>query len=58
MFEQYEKKLNKWLLKVVIWWSYMGDYGHHIADTVRDFVVDAYEHLLGQWERIKKWYRE
>ena len=58
MFEHYEKKLNKILLDFVIGGSYMGDYGHNFVQSIRDFVVDAYEHLLEQWEKFKERYRE
>lgn len=58
MFEQYEKKLNKILLDFIIGGSYMGEHGQDIADTIRNFVIDAYEHLLEQWERFQKRYRE
>lgn len=58
MLEDYEKKLNKWLLNFIIWGSYLWDYGQHAADHVRDFVMDVYAHLVAQWERVKKWYRE
>lgn len=58
MFEQYEKKLNKILLEFIIGGSYMGDHGQHIAEDVKQFFIDAYEHLIEQWEKFKKWYRE
>jgi hypothetical protein len=58
MFEQYEKKLNKILLDVIIGGSYMGDYGQHLAEDVKQFFIDAYEHLVEQWEWFKKRYRE
>ena len=58
MFEQYEKKLNKVLLDFVIGGSYMGDYGQRFAHQVRDFIVDAYYHLIEQWEKVKAWYRD
>lgn len=58
MFEHYEKKLNKRLLNFIIWWSYLGDYGQRIADYIRTFVIDAYEHLIEQRELFKKWYRD
>lgn len=58
MFEQYEKKINKILLDFIIGGSYMGDYGHRFVQNIRNFFVDAYEHLLEQWERFKEWYRE
>jgi hypothetical protein len=58
MFEHYEKKLNKILLDFIIGGSYMGDQGHNIAESVKRFVVDIYEHLLEQWELFKKWYRD
>lgn len=57
MFQHYEKKLNKWLLNFIIWWSYLGDYGQRIVDYVRDFVVDAYKHLTEQWKLFQKRYR-
>lgn len=58
MFESYEKKLNKILLEFVIGGSYMGDHGRHIVQNIRNFVVDAYEHLSEQRKLFKKRYRE
>jgi len=57
MFEQYEKKLNKILLDFIIGGSYMGEYGEHLVADVKQFFIDAYEHLLEQWELFKKRYR-
>ena len=35
----------------------MGEYGEHLVADVKQFFIDAYEHLLEQWELFKKRYR-
>ncbi|MFA7718108.1 MAG: hypothetical protein WC875_05315 [Candidatus Absconditabacterales bacterium] len=58
MFEHFEKKINKRLLNFVIGGSYMGEQGQHFVDYIKNFFIDAYDHLKGQWKIFQKWYSE
>ena len=52
-----EHRLNDRLIDFVIWWSYLGDFRPKFFDKIKKIGLDAYAHILAQYERFKERYR-
>ncbi len=57
MFQNIEKRLNNRIVDFVIWWSYLGDNRTRIFEKTKKIGREAYDHIMIQFERVKKRYR-
>jgi len=58
MLKKLEKKLNNRLVDFVIWWSYLNDYRTNVFEKIKKIGLEAYAHILIQYERFREWYRD
>lgn len=58
MFKKLERDLNNRLVDFVIWGSYLNDYRTNVFEKFKKIGLDAYAHILIQYERFKQWYRD
>ncbi len=57
MFRNIEKKLNNRLLDFVIEWSYLGDHRPKRFEKFKKIGMEAYVHILEQYEKFTHRYR-
>ncbi|MCX6824846.1 MAG: hypothetical protein NTY80_01360 [candidate division SR1 bacterium] len=57
MFQNIEKKLNNWIVDFVIGGSYLSDSGTRFFEKIKKIGREAYDHIMIQFERVKKRYR-
>ncbi len=56
--EKTEKKINDFLLNIIIWFSFLADSKYEINEFLRKHAIQIYEHLLEQYNKYKKLYIE
>lgn len=54
--EKAEKILNKNLLKIIIWFSFLADSKDDINKFIKKQSIQIYNHLLEQYKKWKEYY--
>lgn len=55
--EEAEKILNKNLLKIIIWFSFLADSKDDISKFIKKHWIQIYNHLIEQYQKAKEYYK-
>jgi hypothetical protein len=54
--QKIEKDINKTLLKIIIWFSFLLDSKDEIINFCKKQSIQIYKHLILQYQKLKKYY--
>lgn len=55
--EKAEKSLNNFLIKIIIWFSFLADSKDDIIHFIKKQISQIYQHLSEQYQKAKNYYK-